>query len=94
MMWFGESWGAPVCEPEQHTSTPVGRICIECDKPVADGDTGFVTPLARPDGVESLVYHRVCFLRTVIPCEMWDAEMKADMPEQWRRHWDESHGGG
>jgi hypothetical protein len=88
MMWFGESWGAPVCEPEQHTATPVGRICVECDNPVEDGDTGFVMPVTN---LGSLVYHRVCFLRTVIPCEMWDDLLKTDMTGRWRRHWEGHH---
>jgi hypothetical protein len=83
VMWFGESWGAPVCEPEQHTTTPVDHVCVECDKLIESGDTGFV--------MQSNAYHRVCFLRTVIPCEMWNAELKTDMPDRWRQHWDERH---
>lgn len=86
--WFGESWGAPVCEPEWHTATPVGRNCIECDKPITDGDTGFVL---RSTAAEGVVYHRVCMLRTIIPCEMWGDELRTDMPDRWRRHRAEHH---
>lgn len=25
--WFGESWGAPVCEPGSHIAIPVGMPC-------------------------------------------------------------------
>lgn len=84
MMWFGESWGAPVCDPERNVPTPVGFTCVECDKTVEDGDTGF---LLWPNA-----YHRVCFLCTVIPCEMWSDELKADMPDRWRQHWRDRHG--
>jgi hypothetical protein len=75
-----------VCDPDYHAPTPVGRICVECDKPVEDGDTGFVL---RSSAIEHVFYHRVCFLRTVIPCEMWDAELNTDMPDRWRQHRDE-----
>jgi len=87
MLWFGESWGAPVCEPQRHAPTPVGGLCIECDTPIREGDTGFVSS----NGVQRLFYHRVCFLRTVIPCEMWDAEMTTVFLYWWRGHRDERH---
>lgn len=31
MKWFGDSWGAPVCEPEAHTEAPVGMVCAGHD---------------------------------------------------------------
>ena len=37
--WFGESWGASVCQGE-HVDTPVGVLCAHCDEPIAEGDQG------------------------------------------------------
>lgn len=91
MMWFGESWGAPVCQPERHVSTPVGAVCIECDKPIRMGDTGFNMALSGREPATTLAYHRVCFLRTIIPCEMWNTEMKTNLPQRWREHLEEHH---
>lgn len=89
MKWFGESWGAPTCDPEDHTPTPVGDSCIECKEAIRDGDTGFVVPSTTCQ----VFYHRLCFLRTVIPCDLWTDEMKADMPEWWRQHRRDYHPG-
>lgn len=92
MYWFGESWGAPVCDPEKHVGTPVNSVCVECDIPIMDGDTGFQIPVhSRTEFTVAAPYHRVCFLRTVIPCDMWSDEMKQDMPERWRQHFKEKH---
>lgn len=44
MKWFGESWGAPICDPKYHWLTPTGRPCLGCGKPIADGDQGFMVP--------------------------------------------------
>lgn len=42
--WFGDDWGAPVCQDTPHRDTPVGTPCMDCGKPVADGDQGIVMP--------------------------------------------------
>ena len=42
--WFGESWGAPVCQAEQRVPTPVGKQCMWCSEPIAAGDQGHVMP--------------------------------------------------
>jgi hypothetical protein len=44
MRWFGESWGAPVCEDAEHVATPVGCECFECEL-----DQGFMLPTVWPD---------------------------------------------
>lgn len=68
MKWFGESWGAPVCEPEEHVRTPDGEVCpCGCLTIIYPGDAGFVIPHVQEDGfVELLAWHRDHFLRTVI----------------------------
>jgi hypothetical protein len=89
MNWFGESWGAPCCDTERHVETPVGCSCVECDVPIGKRDQGF-TSVVYPTR-ERISYHRICFLRTVIPCGMWTAEMLENMPEHWEKHREEKH---
>lgn len=66
--WFGESWGAPVCDPEDHVRTPVGRACLWCGKPIEAGDQGLLTPCvnrAWPVTIEA--EHLACLLKRVLP---------------------------
>jgi hypothetical protein len=42
--WFGQSWGAEVCEPERHKPTPVGEPCMDCQRPIEYDDRGLVVP--------------------------------------------------
>lgn len=64
MKWFGRSWGAPVCDPEDHVSTPDGTPCERCKKPVGADDQGFVIPhLETP--VTERPWHLGCFLASV-----------------------------
>lgn len=86
MKWFGQAW-APVCDPDSRVDTPVGQQCAECERAVAEGDSGVILPGA--DGL--MPWHRVCFLRTVIPCGLWDAELLADLPPHWAAHRAERH---
>jgi hypothetical protein len=85
--WFGESWGAPVCDEQRHLPIPLGEKCPECDTEIELTDNGMLIPSSR--GL--LAYHRICFLRTVIPCEMWTDEMRQDMPPRWAEHMKEHH---
>ena len=69
MQWFGESWGARVCEGE-HVATPVGAICFgSCAQPIAEGDRGVVLPFLGFEGIGNpspdTPYHLACFLRSV-----------------------------
>lgn len=96
MNWFGTDWGAPMCTPERHRPTPVGKPCIECDQPIQEGDAGFIFPVhGRPIGhagfTSPIYYHRVCFMRTILPCGMWTGEMLEDLPEHWSAHRAEAH---
>lgn len=59
IQWFGKSWGAPVCAQNNHKPTPVGKVCIQCDKPISEGDQGVSMTTAGPDRAEM---HLDCFL--------------------------------
>ena len=51
MEWFGPSWGGHLCDPAEHTDTPVGEDCLACDEPIEDGDQGILAPcLEAPRG--------------------------------------------
>ncbi len=54
--WFGENWGAPVCDPEDHIPTPVGDPCVNCEEAIEAGDQGVVFDLP---------YHIECFTRAI-----------------------------
>lgn len=67
--WFGESWGAPACDPARHKPTPVGDPCIECKQPIEADDEGMLIPFVRLGGepAELCAYHLPCFLATILP---------------------------
>jgi hypothetical protein len=65
--WFGETWGAPCCHPDEHIETPVGIRCAHCSRPFVAGDQGVVlTLIASLDdsrtGMQTmpLAYHCGC----------------------------------
>lgn len=66
--WFGESWGAPCCEPEEHIDTPIGEPCSRCREPIKLGDQGVVAPLVELDGsVRPIAHHIDCYLQSILP---------------------------
>lgn len=61
LKWFGASWGAPVCAPEDQTPVPVDR-CVVCEKQFFDDDQGIILPfVGEPDDPTELAYHLACF---------------------------------
>ncbi len=64
MNWFGESWGAPVCDPDTHVDTPVGAECGWCEESVADDDSGVSLPYATKP-MQVINYHLNCWLRQI-----------------------------
>lgn len=66
MMWFGPSWGAPVCEPSRSAATPVGQACDGggCPRLIADSDQGVLVPRADAPGSAG-AYHLTCWLRAI-----------------------------
>lgn len=71
MLWFGETWGAPICEPEKKVTTPVGQECLECKEPILANDQGVMMPFT--DFVHGeprsrmIAEHLDCFLDTILP---------------------------
>jgi hypothetical protein len=69
--WFGKSWGAECCTPEDHVPVPVGEPCENCGEAIEDGDQGFSTavigtPLDVQQTVKTIHYHHDCFLVQVV----------------------------
>ena len=67
--WFGQSWGAPVCEQERHRPTPAGASCMYCEKAIESDDQGLLIPGSRLRGGR-IVYvvdatHLACFLEQI-----------------------------
>ena len=62
--WFGESWGSPVCAPEQHAETPAGAACAGCQQTIRVGQQGLLIASmgSQPCRVP---YHLDCFLREI-----------------------------
>ena len=66
MKWFGESWGAPVCEPEGHSAVPVGKLCGGCQEPIRDIDRGVILPfLGSETDDKEMAMHHFCLLRNL-----------------------------
>lgn len=64
--WFGESWGAPVCEESRHRATPVGEACLDCGTEITEFDQGLVMPHVYAERQWRLVAtHLGCFLRGI-----------------------------
>jgi hypothetical protein len=74
--WFGEPWGAPACDPDSHTETPVGQPCAECERSIAADDQGMLIPWLQGEQTSDgymldtakpteLAYHLDCFLRLI-----------------------------
>ncbi len=68
MKWFGESWGAPCCEEDEHVPTPVGELCARCKEMICAGEQGVVSGLVLLSGeMTTIAYHLDCYLRGILP---------------------------
>lgn len=65
MLWFGKSWGAPACDPDDHRPTPVGEACAYCDGPIADDAQGVLIPHLDHERASLRPWHLGCFLRSM-----------------------------
>jgi hypothetical protein len=72
LRWFGESWGAPVCDPRAHVATPVGLTCLGHphmhegrSEVVEPGDQGVTMPFVRHRRVDTVAYHLDCWLHEI-----------------------------
>jgi hypothetical protein len=68
--WFGESWGAPVCEPDNHIETPTWMLCAGHDhmhthrsRTVQAGDQGVTIPYLGHS--TEIAYHLDCWLHEI-----------------------------
>lgn len=52
LRWFGRSWNAPICQPEERVDSPVGRPCLGCNLPILAEDQGVMLPFMSiaPEG--------------------------------------------
>lgn len=67
MKWFGESWGAPACQPQDHTETPVGKLCGHCEEMVHQGDCGFLqTAVMSGHNTHEVAFHLECHMRLIL----------------------------
>ena len=67
MRYFGPPGDAPVYESTQPAPTPVGELCLSCEKPIEAGDRGFLVPSrVGSDAGRERPWHRACFLAEVI----------------------------
>lgn len=46
-VYFGPRWDAPLLDGAVQTATPVGKGCMLCAEPVADGDRGLIRVAVR-----------------------------------------------
>jgi hypothetical protein len=67
MRWFGESWGAPVCQEAEHVDTPVDHACLYCGQMIDEDDSGFEMPYLSEEGPTITFVHRNCLLRAILP---------------------------
>lgn len=68
--WFGDSWGAPCCDPNDHAPTPVGQACMHCREPIKLGDQGLIHAVGHFNEERPLTWtmeptHVDCYLRTI-----------------------------
>lgn len=67
MRWFGESWGAPACEPETHAPTPVGDSCLDCRELILSHHQGFIMPNVELSGLVRLAPHHLdCHMAKIL----------------------------
>lgn len=63
--WFGQSWGAPICDPDDHAPTPVDAPCARCWEPLDADARGVLIPHLEPDGFRERPWHINCFLESI-----------------------------
>lgn len=84
--WFGESWGAPICDPADKVDVPTGRLCLMCDREILAGDQGLmVTHLGETAngawrGAIRQPWHLDCWLMSVLPPECFKVRLVLPVP--------------
>lgn len=81
MNWFGEPYPsrevrAPFYESNHEVPVPVGEKCVACEETINATARGFLSEFRNGDEVDHVVYHRLCFLKTILPTDL--AEQMTD----------------
>ena len=71
MYYFGENWGAPVCQTTEQKPTPVGQVCYHCGEAIEEGNRGFLMPVVTLPEQEVAeppfqIIHLECLIRTTV----------------------------
>lgn len=65
-VWFGTSWGAPVCSSTPHVGVPVDAHCLHCEEAIAPDDSGVGAPFLDGATVTQAWYHVECWVRMIV----------------------------
>ncbi len=84
--WFGESWGAPICDPDYHVPVPCGDVCLDCGRVIEVTDQGlilqfcYLDPDTNEPRAEPRAWHLDCFCDNVgIPTTRPSRPSRADL---------------
>jgi hypothetical protein len=50
MKWFGDNWGAPICDEVDKVPTPLTERCFHCGGSFMRLDRGFMLPFSSVEG--------------------------------------------
>lgn len=62
---FGDWRDAPIAEDALATETPLGQLCLYCEKPIVEGDVGQMMPSWEVDEGPRPI-HRACLLVWIV----------------------------
>lgn len=65
MKWFGRSWNAPICKPEDKVPTPKGQVCMFCDREIKYLDQGVMLPFHDIHEYKLVPYHIDCLIMSI-----------------------------
>ena len=66
-LYWGEDWGAPVCEGAVQSNTPPwGELCGYCREVIVEGESGTYTTMLWAQGPMLEPVHKECSLRMVL----------------------------
>ena len=88
--WFGDDWGAPICQLTPAVPRPNIK-CHLCMEPIVEGDRGLVMPfMGSTEGIPAIIHeeglaqvacHLLCFKKSVLPLESLTDDLEKDLEE-------------
>lgn len=63
---FGQRWDAPVADDAPIVETPIGRPCLGCGEPIAEGDRGLMTVYVSESEPSVEPFHAECQMLGII----------------------------